>query len=143
MAAVSDTMAAIEADGGTATACTVDISAVESVSAMVHHAVDTYGRLDIAFNNAGISHKLASLHEADVDEWQRVIAVNLTGAFLCLRAEIAVLVAQGTGGAIVCTSSGAGVVAASDAGRVHRGEARCARPREGRGAGVRRARPSG
>ncbi|HEY3834087.1 MAG TPA: SDR family oxidoreductase [Acidimicrobiia bacterium] len=112
VAAVSDTIAAIEHDGGIASACTVDISAVESVSAMVQYALDTYGRLDAAFNNAGISHKLASLHEADVDEWQRVIAVNLTGAFLCMRAEIGALVAQGTGGAIVCTSSGAGVVAA-------------------------------
>jgi NAD(P)-dependent dehydrogenase (short-subunit alcohol dehydrogenase family) len=111
-AAVDDTTRAIVADGGTCTPCTVDISDVDSVAQMVQLAVDTYGRLDVAFNNAGISHRLASLHEADVDEWQRVIAVNLTGAFLCLRAEIATLVAQGTGGAIVCTSSGAGIVAA-------------------------------
>jgi NAD(P)-dependent dehydrogenase (short-subunit alcohol dehydrogenase family) len=109
---VDDTTAAIERDGGECAACRVDISDVDSVGAMVQLALDRFGRLDAAFNNAGISHTLASLHEADIDEWQRVIAINLTGAFLCLRAEIGALVAQGTGGAIACTSSGAGVVAA-------------------------------
>ncbi len=111
-APVDGTVAAIVHEGGTAAPCAVDISDVDSVAGMVQLALDTYGRLDVAFNNAGISHRLASLHEADVDEWQRVIAINLTGTFLCLRAEIAALVAQGSGGAICCTSSGAGVVAA-------------------------------
>jgi NAD(P)-dependent dehydrogenase (short-subunit alcohol dehydrogenase family) len=112
VAAVDDTIGTIEQEHGTAAACAVDISDVASVGAMVQLALDRFGRLDVAFNNAGISHSLASLHEADVDEWQRVIAINLTGAFLCLRAEIAAFVAQGRGGAIACTSSGAGIVAA-------------------------------
>ncbi len=112
IAAVDETTTAITDAGGECAACRVDVAENPSVEAMVQLALDTYGRLDAAFNNAGISHKLASLHEADVDEWQRVIAINLSGAFLCLRAEIAAFVAQGTGGAIVCTSSGAGIVAA-------------------------------
>ena len=112
IAPVDDTVGAIREGGGTAVACTVDISDPGSVDAMVQLALSEFGRLDVAFNNAGISHRLASLHEADIDEWQRVIAINLTGAFLCLRAEIGALIAQGSGGAIVCTSSGAGVVAA-------------------------------
>src|SRR3954454_24649636 len=72
---VDDTTGAISADGGTAVASRVDISDPDSVAAMVQLALDTYGRLDAAFNNAGISHTLAALHEADIDEWQRVIAI--------------------------------------------------------------------
>jgi NAD(P)-dependent dehydrogenase (short-subunit alcohol dehydrogenase family) len=107
----NDTVRAIESDGGTALAFTVDVTNVEGVHAMVQAAVDSFGRLDGAFNNAGVSHDLSAFHEADVDEWHRVIGVNLTGVFLCMREELAVLAPQGGGGSIVNTSSGAGVVA--------------------------------
>src|SRR6478672_8080912 len=66
LADVDDTISAIADEGGMATACRVDISDPDSVSAMVQLALDTYGHLDVAFNNAGISHGLASLHEADI-----------------------------------------------------------------------------
>ena len=68
-----------------------------------------YGRLDCAHNNAGIG--LGGLtHEIALDDWDRVLAVNLTGVFLCMQAEIAQLLAQGGSGAIVNTASIAGLV---------------------------------
>jgi len=97
--------------GGDATACTVDVRDDASVAAMVATATERYGRLDAAFNNAGISPDAKPFTEHTLAEWQRVIDVNLTGVFLCLQAELRVMVEQG-GGAIVNTSSGAGVVAA-------------------------------
>jgi NAD(P)-dependent dehydrogenase (short-subunit alcohol dehydrogenase family) len=78
---------------------------------MVATAVDRYGRLDAAFNNAGVSPVAKSFTDHTLEEWQRVIDVNLTGVFLCLQHELRQMVAQGSG-AIVNTSSGAGIVAA-------------------------------
>jgi NAD(P)-dependent dehydrogenase (short-subunit alcohol dehydrogenase family) len=98
-------------EGGDATACRVDVSDDASVGAMVALAVDRYGRLDCAFNNAGVSPAAKPFTEHTLGEWQRVIDVNLTGVFLCLQHELRHMVGQGSG-AIVNTSSGAGVVAA-------------------------------
>jgi NAD(P)-dependent dehydrogenase (short-subunit alcohol dehydrogenase family) len=97
--------------GGEATACAVDVRDDASVAAMVATAVERYGRLDAAFNNAGVSPEAKPFTEHTLAEWQRVIDVNLTGVFLCLQHELRVMAEQG-GGAIVNTSSGAGVVAA-------------------------------
>ncbi len=107
----AQTVAAITDAGGTALDLTVDVRDHESVRAMVAQTVDRFGGLDAAFNNAGVSHALAAFHESDVDEWHRVLAVNLSGVYLCMREELAQLVRQERGGAIVNTSSGAGVVA--------------------------------
>jgi NAD(P)-dependent dehydrogenase (short-subunit alcohol dehydrogenase family) len=98
-------------EGGDAVACTVDVRDDASVAAMVALAVERFGRLDWAFNNAGISPVAKPFTEHSRDEWQRVLDVNLTGVFLCMQHEVRHMVAQG-GGAIVNTSSGAGVVAA-------------------------------
>ena len=66
------------------------------------------GRLDIAFNNAGIEQQIKPAAETTEEEWDRIIAINLRGVFLCLKYEIPLMLKQG-GGAIVNTSSGAGV----------------------------------
>ena len=97
----SATVAAIEAAGGTASFVRTDVSTSADVEAMVHAAVQRYGRLDCAVNNAAIapdSHPLAELDEAEFD---RIIAVDLKGVALCLKHEIAQLLAQGGGGSIV------------------------------------------
>lgn len=113
---VDTTVQQIRTEGGTAIGANVDVSDDHSVAAMVARAVDEFGRLDAAFNNAGISEHQHRFHEADLDEFQRVLAIDLTGVYFCMRHEIAAMLTNhddlGGGGAIVNTSSGAGVVAA-------------------------------
>jgi NAD(P)-dependent dehydrogenase (short-subunit alcohol dehydrogenase family) len=110
-AAAGATAKLVGDEGGDAVACTVDVRDDASVAAMVALAVERFGRLDWAFNNAGISPVAQPFTEHTRDEWQRVLDVNLTGVFLCMQHELRHMVAHG-GGAIVNTSSGAGVVAA-------------------------------
>ena len=143
VAGAAATAAAIRATGGIAVEHEVDVGDVDSVAALVDAVVATYGRLDCAFNNAGISPGVSAFTDVAADDWQRVIAINLSGVFWCMQAELRQLVEQGGGGVIVNTSSGAGVVCRAGSARVHRGEARCARPHEGRGAGVRPLRDPG
>jgi NAD(P)-dependent dehydrogenase (short-subunit alcohol dehydrogenase family) len=85
------------------------VAQAEDVRGLVRAAVAAYGRLDCAHNNAGIAGPIASTTELPQDGWDRVLAVNLTGVFLCLQTELAQLLAQGTGGAIVNTASIAGL----------------------------------
>jgi len=106
------TVATIRAGGGVAVDHAVDVSDADSVGTLVDAVVGAYGRLDCAFNNAGISPGAAAFTDVTSDDWQRVIAINLTGVFWCMQAELRQLVRQGGGGVIVNTSSGAGVVAA-------------------------------
>jgi NAD(P)-dependent dehydrogenase (short-subunit alcohol dehydrogenase family) len=106
------TVERIRGAGGDATEHEVDVADPVSVDAMVAAAVATYGRLDCAFNNAGIGAGFHEFTDVSVDDWQRVIAINLSGVFWCLQAELRQMVVQGEGGAIVNTSSGAGVVVA-------------------------------
>jgi 2,5-dichloro-2,5-cyclohexadiene-1,4-diol dehydrogenase 1 len=100
-AAIAD---AITATGGRARSTTVDISAEADVERMVAEAVDAFGALDGAFNNAGICLPGEDITTLTLDQWMRTISVNLTGTFLCLKHEIAYMVAHG-GGAIVNTAS--------------------------------------
>ena len=86
-----------------------DVSRNEDVHALVAKAVAEYGRLDCAFNNAGIEGASGMTHECTEENWAKVIAVDLTGVWLCMKAEIAQMLKQGGGGAIVNTSSGAGL----------------------------------
>ncbi len=79
------------------------------VQAAVDTAVERYGRLDCAHNNAGTSGTPSAFHDLTLEDWNRVVALNLTGVFLCLKHELAVMAAAGRG-AIVNTSSGAGVI---------------------------------
>jgi NAD(P)-dependent dehydrogenase (short-subunit alcohol dehydrogenase family) len=79
------------------------------VERMVAFAVEVFGRLDCAHNNAGLSGVASALVDFPLEEWNRVLAINLTGVFLCMKHELRQMVSQG-GGAIVNTSSGAGVI---------------------------------
>lgn len=87
-----------------------DVTDPASVAAMVQAAVDTFGGLDIAFNNAGVEAAGRTIADMTDRDWQRVIDVNLTGVWQCLRAEIPALLARG-GGSVVNTASALGQVA--------------------------------
>ncbi|RIL06468.1 MAG: short chain dehydrogenase [Proteobacteria bacterium] len=95
--------------GGEAEAHAVDVARADEVEAMVRAAVARFGRLDCAVNAAGILATPALLHELALDAWERTIAVNLTGVFLCMQHELRAMRAQGAG-AIVNVASGAGVL---------------------------------
>lgn len=102
------TVELVERAGGRAHFITTDVRQPDEVAAMVEAAVTYFGRLDCAFNNAGIDGQIKPLAESTMENWQDVIGVNLTGVWLCMRAEIRQMSA--TGGAIVNTSSLAGLV---------------------------------
>jgi NAD(P)-dependent dehydrogenase (short-subunit alcohol dehydrogenase family) len=104
----SETAARVEEAGGEATVVETDVSDPDDVAAMVDVAVETYGGLDFAFNNAGIRSDAARTAEQSLENWERVIEVDLKGVFLCMRAELPAMLDSG-GGAIVNTSSIAGV----------------------------------
>lgn len=97
-------------DGGEALFVRADVTTEPDVAAMVDAAVAAYGRLDCAFNNAGVDGETAPLHESTRENWEQVLRVNLTGVWLCLKHEIAQMLRQGAGGSIVNTSSIAGLV---------------------------------
>ncbi|MGH9213030.1 MAG: SDR family NAD(P)-dependent oxidoreductase [Acidimicrobiales bacterium] len=86
-----------------------DVTSPEAVGAMVGAAVDAFGGLDVAVNAAGISGVYAHLADQAVADWQRIVDVNLTSVFLCLRAQIPAMLASG-GGAIVNVASAAGAM---------------------------------
>jgi NAD(P)-dependent dehydrogenase (short-subunit alcohol dehydrogenase family) len=103
------TTSMIKEKGGQALAVRCDVSqSEEEVKNCLEQAIETFGRLDFAFNNAGVEQKLALTAETTVEEWDRVVNTNLRGVFLCLKYEIPLMLKQG-GGAIVNTSSGAGI----------------------------------
>ena len=102
-----ETSRLIEQAGGRALAVSCDVRRGEDIRAALHAGVERFGRLDIAFNNAGIEQPVKPAHEISDDEWDRLVAVNLRGAFLSMKHEIELM--REHGGAIVNTSSGAGV----------------------------------
>ena len=103
--------ASLQADGMSAVFVAVDVVDDASVAAMVDRVVARFGRLDAAVNNAGISGPHKPFVEHARDEWDRIIAVDLTGVFVCMQHELRRMSALGRGGAIVNTSSGAAVTA--------------------------------
>ncbi|MDQ1361300.1 MAG: hypothetical protein QOJ44_1677 [Acidimicrobiaceae bacterium] len=107
----ADTLSQVEAAGGTATFVRVDVTDESAVAALIAQIVKERGRLDAAWNNAGINGLSGPFHELELDVWQHMLDVNLTSVFLCMKHELAQMVKQG-GGAIVNTSSGAGLVPA-------------------------------
>ena len=104
----AETVGLIEAAGGTASFERVDVRSEDSVAAMVATAVERYGGLDVAHNNAGVVDSLMRITEMGRDRWDRMIATNLSSVFYCLKHEIPAMLERG-GGAIVNTSSGAGL----------------------------------
>jgi NAD(P)-dependent dehydrogenase (short-subunit alcohol dehydrogenase family) len=103
-AGAHETVAAIAREGRRALFVRCDVSNEADGTALVDAATRAYGGLDIAVNNAGIAGALAPVHEMPVSAWQRVVNVNLTGAFLGMRAQIPALLARG-GGSIINVSS--------------------------------------
>ncbi|VWX50045.1 SDR family NAD(P)-dependent oxidoreductase [Novosphingobium sp. 9U] len=99
----------VRAAGGTAQFVATDIADPAQVKAMVAKAVETYGRLDGAFNNAGIPNVGKRTHELEYSDWQRMIDINLSGTFYCIKHEVEEMLKTG-GGAIVNTCSVAGLV---------------------------------
>jgi NAD(P)-dependent dehydrogenase (short-subunit alcohol dehydrogenase family) len=105
----------ITENGGEAIFVKTDVSQAVDVQALISQAVVTYGRLDCAHNNAGIAGELGACtatYPADI--WQQVLAVNLTGVWLCMKYEIPQMLSQGSG-TIVNTASAWGLVGAPDA----------------------------
>src|SRR4051812_25465760 len=106
--ALKDTEAAVKKVGGEVLSIACDVSLPEQVERAVKQVVDHFGRLDCAFNNAGVENKAAPLHEIELEEWDRILNINLRGTFICMKHEIAQMLSQG-GGVVVNTSSGAGI----------------------------------
>jgi NAD(P)-dependent dehydrogenase (short-subunit alcohol dehydrogenase family) len=95
----------ITAAGGEASYVVTDVCVASDVERMVAHALDTFGRLDYAVNNAGIEGEFASITTLPEEEFDRVIGINLKGTFLCLQHESRAMLASGRGGAIVNVGS--------------------------------------
>jgi 2,5-dichloro-2,5-cyclohexadiene-1,4-diol dehydrogenase 1 len=106
--------AEIAAAGGKAAFIRTDVAQEAEVRAMVEFALSTFGKLDGAFNNAGVDTGHNPAADEPLEGWRRNLDVNLTGVFLCLKHEVPEIL-KGGGGAIVNTSSAAGAVAMENA----------------------------
>ena len=103
-----ETARMIEEVGGRTLAVRCDVSRAEDVKAALDNTIETFGRLDFAFNNAGVEHGMIPIADITEEEWDRIIDIDLRGVFLCMKYEVPLMLKQGAG-AIVNTSSGAGV----------------------------------
>lgn len=106
----NETLEIIKQKGGESTFVACDVTRQADVKSLISRAIDKYGKLDCAFNNAGIEGEPAPTGECDEDNWDRVINVNLKGVWLCMKYEIIQMLGHG-GGSIVNTASVAGMVA--------------------------------
>jgi NAD(P)-dependent dehydrogenase (short-subunit alcohol dehydrogenase family) len=104
-----DTVQTIREGGGEASFQRTDVSVEADVEALVEHTISTYGRLDMAFNNAGIEGEVGPLVEQTEANFQAVMDINVKGVWLSMKYEISRMLEQG-GGTIVNCSSAAGVV---------------------------------
>jgi NAD(P)-dependent dehydrogenase (short-subunit alcohol dehydrogenase family) len=98
----------IQEAGGRALAVQCDVTRTEEIKAALDKGVQAFGRLDFAFNNAGVEQPVQPAADLTEEDWDRIIDIDLRGVFLCMKHEIPLMLRQG-GGAIVNTSSGAGV----------------------------------
>ena len=103
-----ETVQQIADAGGTSMFIKTNVAKFEEVENLIQQIVDKYGRLDVAINNAGIGGIPARTAESTVDNWEKVMAVNASGVFYCMRQELQQMVKQGSG-AIVNTASIAGL----------------------------------
>jgi len=103
------TVKMIKDAGGEASCLAADVSVTKQVEAMIAKTVETYGRIDCAFNNAGIEGKMGSTVDCSEENFDRTIAINLKAVWLCMKYEIPQMLKQG-GGSIVNTASIAGLV---------------------------------
>ncbi|WP_414582565.1 glucose 1-dehydrogenase [Scytonema sp. PCC 10023] len=100
-----ETVQMIRDANGEATFIQTDVANSAEIQKLIDKTVDIYGRLDCAFNNAGTEGVFAPMTELTEEIWDQTIAVNLKAVWLCMKYEIEALLKQGTGGAIVNTSS--------------------------------------
>lgn len=105
-----ETVSLITEAGGTAVFQRTDVGDPDQVDALVGATVQAFGSLDVAFNNAGLLPPTAPLAEQTLDDWNRIMTVDVTGVFLCLKAELEVMLTQGHG-SIINTASVAGLIA--------------------------------
>lgn len=105
---IDETARLIERQGGRAVPILCDVTRGEDVKAAVERTLEAFGRLDFAFNNAGVEQPVKPIVEVADEEWDRLLDVNLRGVFLCMKHQVPPMLRQG-GGVIVNTSSGAGV----------------------------------
>ena len=106
-----DTVAQIKAAGGSAIFLGCDVTVEAQVKQLMAQTISTYGRLDYAFNNAGIEIEQGRLADGTLDEFDAIMGVNVKGVWLCMKYQLPLMLAQG-GGAIVNTASVAGLGAA-------------------------------
>lgn len=100
----------IEKAGGKAQFIKCDVSKEDDVKKMISQTIKTFGQIDYAFNNAGIEGQTAPTAESSMENWNRVIDINLKGVWLCMKYELIQMLKQGHGGIINCSSI-AGLVA--------------------------------
>ncbi len=106
--AVDETAALIRAEGGTVSSVAADVSDETAVQGFVDHCLSEFGGLDVVYANAGISGGLVPMQEQTVAYWQEVLAINLIGPFLAIKAASPHMIRQGSG-SIICTASVAGL----------------------------------
>lgn len=102
---IEETVRLIAMDGGEAYAVPADVSVAEEVRALVAAVVERYGRLEVAFNNAGVEGRFAPITELTEADFDHVLSVNLKGVCLSIKYEVEVMSARGNGGVIVNTAS--------------------------------------
>ena len=109
------TVELVSAAGGEGLFVKADVSIASEVDALIQKAVERFGRLDIAFNNAGIEGVWVPIIKQSEEDWDRTIDVNLKGVWLCVKYEIRQMLKQGSGGAIVNMASINGLIGAAGA----------------------------
>jgi NAD(P)-dependent dehydrogenase (short-subunit alcohol dehydrogenase family) len=110
-----ETIDLIRAAGGDGLFVKTDVSRAADVRALVQKTVEKFGRLDVAFNNAGIEGSWSPIAEQSEEDWDSTIDINLKGVWLCLKYEIQQMLKQGGGGAIVNMASVAGFIGSAGA----------------------------
>jgi NAD(P)-dependent dehydrogenase (short-subunit alcohol dehydrogenase family) len=105
-----ETIELIRAGGGDGLFVKTDVSRASEVDALIQKAVEKFGRLDVAFNNAGVEGVWAPIIRQSEEDWDRTISINLKGVWLCLKYEIRQMLKQGGGGAIVNMASIMGLI---------------------------------
>ncbi len=111
----NETVELVRAAGGDGLFVRADVSKASEVEALVQKTVEKFGRLDIAFNNAGIEGVWVPIIRQSEEDWDRTININLKGVWLCLKYEIRQMLKQGGGGAIVNMASVTGLVGSAGA----------------------------
>jgi NAD(P)-dependent dehydrogenase (short-subunit alcohol dehydrogenase family) len=105
-----ETIELVRAAGGQGLFVKADVSKAAEVEALVQRTVEKFGRLDVAFNNAGIEGHWLPITEQSEEDWDRTIDINLKGVWLCLKYEIRQMLKQGGGGSSVNMASAAGLI---------------------------------